>query len=409
MKNLIAISLLMGLVLMGCQKPENNSPSIKDNADPILKAAIVEQNNSFSVDIFKQIIKNEEEQKNVFISPMSMYYALGMACIGAVGETNHEFKSLLGWQNQTDSSILIAMKSLYSDISPVNEGITFEVANSLWQRLGFPIKDSYKSQVAEYFDAEVSELDFDNPQSVDVINNWIEEKTHDRIQDMLDAISPDAIMYLINAIYFKADWKCQFDEAENRTMTFTKSDNQTTDVTFMRQKGTFRYQKNEYCTSIALPYIDSSYSMLMLLPNSQVGMNGFMEQLTLENWKQWKSQMSYQEVEVSIPKFKYDYGTKIINKELQDLGLVKAFNADEADFSNITDFQIFISRVMHKAFIEINEKGSEAAAATIIEFETTSEGPGALSFTADRPFVFAIVHEKSNSVLFIGKVAYPQQ
>jgi serpin B len=192
-------------------------------------------------------------------------------------------------------------------------------------------------------------------------------------------------------------------------MTFTKADNEPITTTFMRQKGTFRFQKNEYCSTISLPYTDSNYCMIALLPNETISIDGLIEQLTIENWKKWNNNMTYQEVELSLPKFKYVYGTKLINQELQALGLLKAFNADEADFSNITDDQIFISRVMHKAFIEVNETGSEAAAATIIEFENTSIGETEPVFNANRPFIFAIYHQPSESILFIGKVAYPEQ
>ncbi|MFA6402900.1 MAG: serpin family protein [Salinivirgaceae bacterium] len=407
MKN-VFFPLLVSFLIISCSTEEVN-PKKEIPGDPVLKSAIAEQNNTFAMDIFREIALNEETGKNIFISPMSMYYALGMAGTGAANETRDEFFELLGWQNQSDSSVLQAMKSLYNDISPANNGITLEVANSLWQREGAAIKDSYKNLVAEYFDAQVSALDFADPASVDVINNWIEEKTHDRIQDMLDTISPDAIMYLINAIYFKADWKYKFDRDENQEMTFTKADNEPITTTFMRQKGTFRFQKNEYCSAISLPYTDSNYCMIALLPNETIGIDGLIEQLTIENWKKWNNDLTYQEVELSLPKFKYVYGTKLINQELQSLGLLKAFNPDEADFSNITDDQIFISRVMHKAFIEVNETGSEAAAATIIEFEYTSIGEPEPVFNANRPFIFAIYHQPSASVLFVGKVAYPEQ
>ncbi|HAM99864.1 MAG TPA: hypothetical protein DCQ26_14775 [Marinilabiliales bacterium] len=405
MKNLF-FTLLAPLFIISCSTEDVN-PKKEIPANPVLKSAIAEQNNSFSMDIFREIVLNEETDKNIFISPMSMYYALGMAGTGAANETRDEFNTLLGWQNQADTAILLAMKSLYSDISPANNGITLEVANSLWQREGAPIKETYKNLVAEYFDAQVSALDFTDPASVDVINNWIEEKTHDRIQDMLDAISPDAIMYLINAIYFKADWKYQFDEEENQEMTFTKENSENITTTFMRQKSTFRYLSNEYGKMISLPYADSNYCMIGLLPNDTLGIDGLLEQLTLDNWKKWNNEMTYQEVELSLPKFKYVYGTKLINDELQALGLLKAFNADEADFSNITDVQIFISRVMHKAFIEVNETGSEAAAATIVEFEWTSVGPEKPTFMANHPFIFTIYHQPSASILFIGKVACP--
>jgi len=406
MKKQLFFSLILILGILSCQKSNEEQPFV----NTALKSAIVEQNNSFSIDIFSQMVKNDETEQNVFISPMSMYYALGMAGMGAAGVTREEFDALLGWQNLSDSSLQETMKSLNSDILPKKSGITLEIANSLWQSQLFPIKAEYKSTVEDYFNAEASLLDFADPNSVDVINNWIANKTHDRIKDMLDAIPAEAVLYLINAIYFKGDWKYQFDEKDNRDFPFYKANQETLTATFMRQKSIFKYQTNDICSSITLPYSDSTYYMVLLLPTSGVGIDGLMNQLSTETWKNWEQQMEYKEVEVTIPKFKFEYGTRLINDELQELGLVKAFSPFDADFANITDESIFISRVLHKAFIEVNETGSEAAAATIVEFEYTSAGPdNTVTFTADRPFIFAICHQTTNSILFMGKVAWPEQ
>ncbi len=405
MKNIILIFLII-LLFASCDKQAANDTANDNNTK--LKSAIVDQNNSFSIDIFKKIIDNEDTEKNVFISPLSMYYALSMAGTGAANETYAEFVKLLGWENKTQEEVLVSMKDLYSDLMPSQSGITFEIANSLWQKKGFPIKESYKNQTREYFDAEVRELDFASPEAVDVINSWIEVKTNNKIKDMLDVIPYDAIMYLINAVYFNANWKYQFDEEDNIDDVFTQANGNTGSVTYMRQKTDLQYLNNNLFTSVKMPYTDSSYFMTVFLPNQNLTADELISEMSIEKWNKWSEEYTAQEVTITLPKFKYSFGTRNINDELKSLGLIKAYNAYEADFLGITDEQVFISRVMHKAFIEVNEKGSEAAAATIVEVFNTSAGYPEYCLNANRPFVFAICHQPTNSILFIGKVAYPE-
>lgn len=407
MKKLTVILSILMVVFISCQKDENKTND-RPVVNPALKAEIATQNNSFSLNIFKQLLTNDPSETNVFISPLSMYYALAMAGVGSDGTTLDEFRNLLGWEEPNDTLVLEAMHQIYSDISPKTNTITLEIANSLWQKQNYPIYGSYKSRIATYFDGEVSELDFGDPGAVDVINGWIENKTHDKIKDMLDAIPDDAVLYLINAIYFKGDWKYIFKEEDTKDKTFTKADGQTVQTPFMSEKTTVKYLKNNQFSMISLPYADSSYTMLLLLPSVETGMNGMMEQLTMDNWLTWQGQLAYENVNISIPKFKFEYGTRLINDELKALGLQQAF-ADYADFSKITPNDVCISRVLHKAFIEVNEKGSEAAAATIVEVVETSAGPdGEKWFVADHPFIFAIYHQPTNTILFAGKVANPE-
>jgi len=337
-----------------------------------------------------------------------MYYALSMAGVGSDTETRSEFNALLGWENQSENEVLTSMKGLYTELMPPTNKVKLTIANSLWQKMGAPIKVEYKNLVAEYFDAEVRELDFANPESVNIINSWIEVKTNNLIQDMLDAISPDAIMYLINAIYFKGDWKYVFDTEDNFQAPFYKADGNNEMVTYMHQKTYLNHLQNDNFALVQLPYSDSNYCMTLLLPNENTTTNDLLTQLNSQNWKSWSTALQMDEVEISLPKFKYKFGTRNINSELQTMGLLKAFNANEADFSKISDIQIYISRVLHQAFIEVNEQGSEAAAATILEFENTSIGND-VKLVFNKPFIYAIEHKPTQSILFIGKVAFPEQ
>ncbi|MGE4290120.1 MAG: serpin family protein [Salinivirgaceae bacterium] len=392
------------LVSLACTdqpvNPDTDSYSYK-------KTALIEQNNRFSLQLFSEITKNEPTETNVFVSPLSMYYALAMAGIGSDTETREEFEALLGWENRTEEEVLELMLNLYTELMPQDNKLTLAIANSLWQRTGFPVFDSYKDTVQKYFDAEIQSLDFNDPQAVAIINAWIEDKTRGLIPDMLDQLSPEALMYLINAIYFKGDWKYVFDPDDNLQAPFYKADGSSASVTYMNQKTYLNYLKNDWFTAVQLPYTDSSYCMTLLLPEPEVGIDGLITDLNGENWNSWAKAYQMVAVTVSLPKFTFAYGLRNINQELNDLGLVSAFNPIAADFSKITDQQINISRVLHKAFIEVNEQGSEAAAATVVEYVNTSIG-NELTLILNRPFVFAIEHKPTQTLLFLGKMAIPK-
>jgi serpin B len=407
MKTFIAFISISVILFAACQKNDDKPVPAKE-VDEKLKSEITDQNNNFSVDIFRRMVANDSVEKNVFISPLSMYYALAMAGIGSDGDTRQEFNSVLGWSFANDSLLMEAMKQITADIKPTNNKITLEIANSLWQNPIFEVYQTYKDNVSNYFDAEVKELDVTNPDAVNIINSWIENKTHDKIKDMLDAIPNDVLLYLINAIYFKGDWKYTFDEKYTADQNFTTTGGSIKQVPFMNQETYVNYLKTDQFKMIELPYADSNYSMVMMLPINQT-VGDLISQIDMNKWIQWQNQATRKLVKISIPKFKFGYGTRAINDELMDMGLVSAFNG--ANFSKMTPMSVAISRVLHKSFIEVNEKGSEAAAVTIVEIRVTStlDGESDPVFTADHPFIFAICHKPTNTLLFMGKVADPSK
>jgi len=398
----ILLPLLIACLLISCNKNTDNSDDVFTISPQ--KAAIIESNNNFAFDIFREIIHNDPSNENVFISPLSMYYALSMAGIGAANDTKQEFIRLLGWEDKSDDEILNSMKELYSDLQPKNPSVNLQIANSMWSYHGAPIKENYKNQMLNYFDAEVREIDFMKPEAVDIINSWIEDETNNKIEDMLDIIPSNIFMYLINAVYFKADWKYEFKENDTDTGVFTKTDGSTSDVDYMTQTTNLKYFENDKFASVKLPYADSTFCMMVMVPKGLLSANDMIADLTPENWQNWNTDFHSEEVQLTIPKFSFSYGTRLINDELITLGLEEAFELS-ADFTPITDISICISRVLHKAFIEVNEQGSEAAAATIVEFRKFSTGSDdGYRLTANCPFVFAICHERSQSIMFIGKV-----
>jgi len=409
MKKLTFLFFLIVLFSISCEnKLKDDKKSEKTFSQ--LKSAISEGNNSFAFSIFKKITSNETEGSNVFISPLSMYFALALAGNGSAGETEAAFNKVLGFDDTINQTFCQAIADVYSDLIPNNDNVTVEIANSLWPAINFPIKDNYISQSKEYFKAEVKPVDFGNPETVNVINGWIEDKTHGKIQKMLSYIPGYTPLLLVNAIYFKGKWKFEFADSSNYDGTFSKTDGSQSNATFMRQSAILDYYSNSIFSSIKLPYNDTNFCMTILLPDKNHNTNEVIANLSDENWKSWNAGYRKEQVNVTIPKFKYSFGTRNISSELIDLGLGIAFSG-QADFSKITDSHIQIDQVLHKAYMEVNEEGTEAAAATVISFSVTAcldcEEPQVINFVADKPFVFIISEVKSQTILFTGLMNSP--
>lgn len=368
-------------------------------------AEIIEADQQFAFELFSQVCALSEAD-NIMISPLSVSYALGMALNGANGTTLEQFFSLLHFEELTNPEVNESYKDLMDQLVHLDKQIEFSVANSIWYKLGFNVLEEFISTNQEYFDAAVRELDFSDPEAVEIINSWIEEKTNDKIRDMLDYIPSDAVMYLINAIYFNAKWKYQFDKQDTYTGTFNLADGSTSEADFMKIKGGFNYTVNEDFSAVELPYGDSSFSMVVLLPSGEKNADDLAGEMDIDHWNDWFSSSGMTEIDIELPKFKYGW-KDLLNDPLKNLGLTQAFT-DAADFTRIrASGGIFISRVIHQTFIDVQEEGTEAAAATIIEFLETSI-PSTPLFRADKPFLYVIKENSTGAILFMGKVGKPE-
>lgn len=411
MKKSIVLTLSLLFCFLSCNKnsDENNS-ELKTIAD--IKNSVIKSNNEFTFSLFQEINNQEEPAENIFISPLSIYYALSMAANGANGKTAEAFKDVLNLQEADHQAFLDAIDELYNDLIPNNDKVVLEIANSLWIRENFTVKDTFIWETEDYFNAEVRTMDFTNPDALGIINGWIEDKTHGKITKMLSNISPDAVLFIINAIYFNGKWKYAFNDSSNKVSNFYINDETTSQVDFMNREAMLDYYENDLFQSVQLPYDDTNYFMTIILPKQDNSANDFVALFDNDRWNEIQSNSVVTDVFLTIPKFKFSYGTKSIKQELIDMGLSVAFSG-EADFSRISNESIFISDVFHKAFVEVNEEGTEAAAATIIEIDLVSAGedqpPVTKYFNANRPFIFAISEKKSGSILFIGKVNFPAQ
>jgi serpin B len=383
-----------------CEQPE---VKLKD-AEPIpLKAGMekrVQQDNAFAFDLFRQVLINNANEKNIFISPLSVSIALGMAWNGANGETKTEMATALKMSGMTEAEINEYYQIMLSALPEVDPSTKLNIANSIWYRESFPVKDEYLKVNSDYFNAEVRELDFAKPDALSIINGWCAEKTNNLIKNPLDKISADAMMYLINAIYFKGIWVKKFEKDTYKANFFAEGGN-TVQVDMMQQKDTFGYREDEMAQYLDLPYGNKAFSMTVILPRENKTTDEVLETLDTEKWDNIINGFSTHEVQVYLPKFKTT-GKYELKEPLIQMGMVKAFS-DQADFSNISDIDLLISRIIHSTYCDVNQEGTEAAAVTVVEFELTSM-PMNYIFNANRPFIFVIREKSTGVILFMGKM-----
>ena len=367
-------------------------------------AEIIDAGDQFAFELFHQTCSLSTKE-NIMISPLSVSYALGMTYNGAADSTLEAFKNVLHFGELTNLEVNETYKDLMNQLVHLDDQVLFSIANSIWYRQGANVLKEFIAANQEYFDAAVRELDFSDPKSVDIINDWIADKTNDKIQDMLDYIPSDAYMYLVNAIYFKATWKYEFDKDNTYSGTFYKEDETTSQADFMKIKGNFYYTLHTGYSAVELPYGDSAFSMVALLPAEGSSVSELIAMLDRDAWNTRHTYSSPQEVQVELPKFKYEFKT-LMNDHLKNLGLGVAFDGG-ADFSRITEeTDLYISRVIHQTCIDVNEEGTEAAAATIVEMRETSAGEP-LTIRFNKPFLYIIKENSTGAIMFMGKVGQP--
>lgn len=383
-------------------KPDNSKLQLSKT-----DAEVLNSTGKFGTKLFAALNK-ENNGQNIFISPLSISVAFGMALNGAKGETYDEMVKVLELNGLSLEDINKSNKYLAETLTKIDPKVKFQLANSIWSRLGFPVIPDFLNTNKTYYNAETRELDFSKKEAVDIINGWIYNNTNQKIEKVIDQIDPAVVMYLINALYFKGDWKYQFEEKNTIKSDFTthpgtKMKALVTD--FMVQKRTFRYYEDKKVQVVDLPYGDSLYSMTVILPKEDYSADALISDLSVDYLNVVAKGLTQKQGLLMLPKFKYMYFKELV-KILKELGMEKA-TGGSADFSKITPGGgIYISRVLHKAFVEVNEKGTEAAAVTVIEFEKTSVGDN-FNMNVNRPFVFIIRENTTNTMLFAGKIIDP--
>ena len=399
------------LLFVGCDefRPDMfEKKEAKPEIGPV-DGSVVTANTKFGFSLFNEIRKTEQD-KNIFISPFSISVALAMTLNGASGETEQAMTNTLQLQGLDSESINTGYAGLRQILLTSDPKVTLTIANSLWARQGFSFKPDFLQRNTQFFGAEISTLDFDDPSASKTINQWVDTNTNGKIQKIVDdKIDQGTVLFLINAIYFKGTWQKEFDPSKTREGPFHLANGDKKQVPMMRQQRWYPYYRGENFQAISLTYGDGQMSMYIFLPDRESDLNIFLENLNAESWENWMSQFHEQDVSLVMPKFKLEYG-KALNDPLKALGMDVAFDPELADFSRMASLEfgnLYIEKVVHKTFVEVNEEGTEAAAATSVEVGVKSVPPPPLPFIVDRPFFFAIRDNETKTVLFMGIVVEP--
>lgn len=398
----------MLVISYGCEKnnPKNQPGDPVEILTEVYQKEVIDSANSFAFDLFRPIITDSKGSENIMISPFSITSALSMTLNGAAGETFEAIRDALRLEDKTLQEINETYLKLMTEMIPVDKRVVLEIANSVWVEKKFPVKQPFISALQEYYLAEAREIDIANPDAVDIVNDWIAEKTHDKITEMLEDLNSDLTMLLVNAIYFNGKWRYQFDEDDTSDQPFYVTPTSPKDVPMMHQKENFNIIETDDAKIVELPYGQGNYTMVVVLPDESVTTADLAAILTPELWHGWMETLSEgtHEVDLSLPRFKYKYKREL-NDDLKNMGMGIAFTWD-ADFSKISDFPSWISRVLHESFIETNEEGTEAAAATVVEMVNTSV-PVTITVNVNRPFLYFIREISTGTILFMGRVSDP--
>jgi serpin B len=388
---------------------------------------VAEGNNRFALELYAKL---REQEGNLFFSPYSISTALAMTYAGALGETEAQMARVMhfpagpkviskdydgpiqqGWDQERFHS---AFGAIIKDLNAKGEKGNYElsVANALWGQKGYGFLAEFLELIEAKYGGKLKEVDFVTATEAarQTINKWVEKETKDKIKNLIQKGVLDNFTRLVltNAIYFKGNWARQFKEEDTKEAAFTLSGGKKVDTPMMNQTAKFGYMEAEDFQGLELPYVDDELSMIILLPKEIDGLIGLEKSLTAENLSQWLARLRKRKVIVSVPKFKETCQFSLADV-LRQMGMTDAFSG-KADFSGMNGKRdLFISAVIHKAFVDVNEEGTKAAAATAVTMRTTAIGPKKIPvFRADHPFLFLIRDNDSGSILFIGRMMNPR-
>lgn len=413
---LIASIMLMGL--WGCWKVGNsnqavaqpnrmNQTQMNNRQNPAIDRRLVDANTRFGFKLFSEILKQQPNQ-NIFVSPTSVAIALAMTYTGASGETQQAMAKTLELQGMPLTEVQQAYANLRLTLENPDPNVKLSVANSLWARKDIDFKPEFLQTNQKFFGAQVTDLDFTDSQASQQINQWVSQKTNGKINQIVDRLQPDDLLFLVNAIYFKGNWSAEFNPRLTQQRPFYLSRGQKTHP-MMSQTGDYRYLETNEFQAISLPYSQGRFSLYVFLPKPNSTLNTFYQQLNPQTWEQWMRQFRKRDGTIVLPRFKLEYGIELSNA-LKALGMGVAFDAQTADFSAMSAVAAKIDQVKHKTFVEVNEEGTEAAAVTSVGIRATSIQMPTEPFqmTVDRPFFCVIRDNQSGTVLFMGSIVNPQ-
>jgi serine protease inhibitor len=370
---------------------------------------LVAANTRFAFKLFAELGKQQPGQ-NIFISPASIALALAMVYNGASGATQREMAEALELAAMSLEDINRANAELLRTMAHADPQVRLVIANSLWARKGIAFDPDFLRRGQEFYKAEIEELDFTNPSAASIINSWVRQRTNGKIEKIIDRIDAAAILFLLNAIYFKGNWTTQFDKRQTKVGAFHLIDGGRKQHPMMAQSGKYSYYQGRGFQAVSLPYGSRRLSMYVFLPEERSSLEAFQKTLNDKNWNAWMQQFHEMEGNIVLPQFKLEYEVKL-NEALKTLGITTAFDSRRADFARMctgTARAISIDEVKHKTFVEVNEEGTEAAAVTSVGMVLAAFTPKqTFTLIVDRPFFCAIQDNQSGTILFMGSIVDP--
>ncbi len=399
----VAVAVMIVMLCSGLGCMEMQAVNLMDGIMARNIETVADMNNGniavtdFALKLFRESI---EDDKNTLISPLSVLCALSMTANGADGETLSQMEDVLG-MSVTELNMYI---HCYMEGLPETEKYKLKLANSIWftEDERFTVNQDFLQANADYYGADIYKAPFDDTTLKD-INDWVSENTDEMIEDILDKIPDAAVMYLVNALAFEAEWHDVYLKTQVSTGRFTAEDKSVKNVDFMHSQEHV-YLEDENATGFMKYYKDGKYAFVALLPNEGVSVTDYVNSLTGEKLADMLANHSYAAVSTAIPKFETEYDVEM-SEVLKNLGMTDAFNMDEADFTKLgesSEGNIFINRVIHKTFISVGEKGTKAGAATVVEMTDGAMAVEPKTVYLDRPFVYMIIDCENNIPFFVG-------
>jgi serpin B len=399
------------LLVASCEK--SNSEINKDLPDPIKidlrssEAKMVKSDQQFAFEFFANVFNEEAADKddNFMVSPLSLSMALAMTWNGADGETKQAMQKVLRLDGYSDEEVNEYYKKLREALLKTDPSTKLAIANSIWTNKNVVIDSDFIKVNQDYFNSVVKSVDFADSKTVNELNQWAAENTNNLIDHVIDETDPMALMYLMNAIYFKGVWTSEFDAKNTTKKPFFYMNGKSKNVDMMHQKTDFNYTENQLLQMVELPYGNQAFSMLVLLPKEGKMLADIISDLQKgDSWTALASGLRKSDVDLYLPKFKTEY-SKRLNDALINMGMGIAFDPSRADFSRMSDHDAFISFVDQFTYISTDEVGTEAAAVTVVGIELTSyQPPRTVTFNANRPFIYIIQENSTGSILFMGAV-----
>lgn len=410
MKKLFFLISVLTLAL-SCSKDSGSSV----NSEPLVinlsasDEAIANIGNTFTFEVLGRVIN--EKTGNIMISPYSLSACLSMTANGAKGATQDSMLKALGFTGKTISQVNSYFEKVTTSILKTDPSTKLSIANSIWYRNTISVKSEFIQTTSDSYKAMVKGIDFNASSSVNTINKWASDKTNGLITKVIDEITPDNIMFLLNAVYFKAIWAkgFEFDSKKSKKMQFYQTNKVNTTVTMMINEHSYNSIVNENLSAVSIPYGNGAFEFLAFLPSETSSIGKMITDLTNEsNFNSLIAQMESRKIILQLPKFKFKFDSRL-NNILYSLGMGIAFDPFNADFSNAFNglSDAHISSVKQFNYIEVNEKGTEAAAVTVTGMDATSMPVSPISIVFNRPFVFLIREKSTGIVLFAGKIENP--